>query len=625
MSNAISGNYNTAYGYQAAQNLSSGTKNAYFGDNAGGLNTTGGENTMVGTVAGQFNNGGNTNTMIGGGAGRNNLTGSGNVFLGYSAGENETGSNRLYIANSNTSSPLIYGNFSNGSVTVHDSLISKYFQMTKGAGNGYILQSDANGNGSWVNPSTSLVVAGNGLSYSGTTLNSDWTTSGTNIYNNNTGYVGIGTASPAYELDVVGQARITHGGGGSSGGVVIVDNNNAGISFERSGNGTDQKWWDIITGAPGFEFRAVNDANSSATMFMEAVRGAGTAVTSVDFPNSNVGIGTASPAVSLDVASSGTGNFTTVAQMLAAGNTTTNNYTQIRVGVANTAYNSGELRFQYNGSGSTSNIVQLGLDGGSGGLSVNGNGYVGIGTTNPTQGLLVVSGNVSASYTYHYLSSSGTGGPSTNSIPVSIYASDRIVASEFDAISDARIKHVICRTDNDTDLNTLISLQITNYRFIDTIAKGNKEFKKVIAQEVEKVYPNAVSKQTDIVPDIYQLAEMKAGRISLNNTLKTGDRVKLITPDKTDVFYVTAADNTGFNVDLQLDGKVFVYGREVKDFRSVDYEALTTLNISATQALVKMVNDLQKENSEVKTKLASVTGDVEAIKQALQLTTKAQK
>ncbi len=259
-------------------------------------------------------------------------------------------------------------------------------------------------------------------------------------------------------------------------------------------------------------------------------------------------------------------------------------------------------------------------------------GNVGIGSTSPTQGKLVVSGNVSGSYTYRYLSGSGVGGPITGNIPVSIYASDRVAASEFDAYSDARIKHVEGRTNSADDLGTLMKLQITNYHFIDTIAKGNKEYKKVIAQEVEQVYPNAISKQTEVVPDIYQLAEMKNGRVTLTNALKAGERVKLITKDKTEIFEVTAADATGFNVNLEGDGKVFVYGREVNDFRSVDYEALSTLNISATQELVKMINGLQQqnatmqqENKDVKEKLASVTHDVEVIKQALQLNAKAEK
>jgi len=45
--------------------------------------------------------------------------GSGNILLGNNAGFFETGSNKLYISNSGTSSPLIGGDFSTGSVTVN--------------------------------------------------------------------------------------------------------------------------------------------------------------------------------------------------------------------------------------------------------------------------------------------------------------------------------------------------------------------------------------------------------------------------------------------------------------------------------------------------------------------------
>lgn len=44
--------------------------------------------------------------------------------------------------------------------------------------------------------------AGTGLSLSGTIFNSVWTSSGNNIYNNNTGYVGIGNNSPSYPLHI---------------------------------------------------------------------------------------------------------------------------------------------------------------------------------------------------------------------------------------------------------------------------------------------------------------------------------------------------------------------------------------------------------------------------------------
>ena len=53
------------------------------------------------------------------------------------------------------------------------------------------------------NPSN-LINPGNGLSYSGNTLNSVWTQTGNHIYNNNTGRVGIGLNSPTGKLTVKG-------------------------------------------------------------------------------------------------------------------------------------------------------------------------------------------------------------------------------------------------------------------------------------------------------------------------------------------------------------------------------------------------------------------------------------
>jgi hypothetical protein len=82
------------------------------GHYAGVSNTSGYHNLIVGNGSGYSNTTGIENTMLGYMAGSSNFTGSNNVFLGYQAGYSETGSNKLYIDSSNTSTPLIYGDFS---------------------------------------------------------------------------------------------------------------------------------------------------------------------------------------------------------------------------------------------------------------------------------------------------------------------------------------------------------------------------------------------------------------------------------------------------------------------------------------------------------------------------------
>ena len=73
---------------------------------------------------------------------------------------------------------------------------------------------------------------------------------------------------------------------------------------------------------------------------------------------------------------------------------------------------------------------------------------------------------------------------------------------------------------------------------------------------------------------------------------------------------VVSADENSIQTNLELSGKVFVYGREVDDFRTVDYQAISMLNVSATQALLKRIETLEKENAA----LIEVNGDMNALK-----------
>jgi hypothetical protein len=155
-----------------------------------------------------------------------------------------------------------------------------------------------------------------------------------------------------------------------------------------------------------------------------------------------------------------------------------------------------------------------------------------------------------------------------------------------------------------------MGIEVTDYHFKDKIANGNSPQKKVIAQQVEKVYPQAVFQTTGVVPDLYKKAAVKDGWVELATDLKKGERVKLIGKTEQSVHEVLEVRNGAFRPDGQVDDEqVFVYGREVKDFRTVDYDAIAMLNVSATQQL-KHEKDaemqvLRDENAALRRELAT--------------------
>ena len=169
--------------------------NNYFLGNSGNFTTTGNSNTGNGSFS-LSNNGagysntanggwalysntsGNNNTAIGADAGLSNSTGSSNVFLGFKAGYYETGDNKLYISNSNTKWPLIYGDFSgtgaltvNGTLAIGDGAGDTYYTLPRAAGSaGQVLANDGSGTLTW----TSTVLGSGSQNF-----NTYWSTANT--------------------------------------------------------------------------------------------------------------------------------------------------------------------------------------------------------------------------------------------------------------------------------------------------------------------------------------------------------------------------------------------------------------------------------------------------------------
>jgi hypothetical protein len=93
--------------------------------------------------------------------------------------------------------------------------------------------------------------------------------------------------------------------------------------------------------------------------------------------------------------------------------------------------------------------------------------------------------------------------------------------------------------------------------------------------------------------------------ISLAKThgLKEGETVRLIAEKNPELHVVAhVVDDKTFTVTTKelLADKVFVYGKQCLDLKSVDYDAIAMLNVSATQELAKKVDALEAENAKLK-------------------------
>lgn len=143
--------HNLGVGHYTLLKNTSGQNNTSYGNSSLRLNESGSNNVAIGKEA-LFNNTiGSANTAIGYQALLFNNNGSGNVAIGNEAGRTAQGSNKLYIENSDSPTPLIWGDFANDSVKIHGNLSigDQYTFPTSDGLFGQFLETDGNGNLSW--------------------------------------------------------------------------------------------------------------------------------------------------------------------------------------------------------------------------------------------------------------------------------------------------------------------------------------------------------------------------------------------------------------------------------------------------------------------------------------------
>ena len=225
--------------------------------------------------------------------------------------------------------------------------------------------------------------------------------------------------------------------------------------------------------------------------------------------------------------------------------------------------------------------------------------------------------------------------------------------------SDRRIKDNIVDIVDSVALQQVRDIPCRNYTYKDTNRRGTDPTPGFIAQEVESVYPLAVSTHTECIPNEYRLltnytlvetttlinpiepeseSESESEpepeyywKLTVNDLtdFSTTNRYRFKFSDETTFDYNNGRNNTVF---LEcIDGEpnsflvtkqwthIFLYGKEVSDFKKIDKAKIFTLHHSAIQQLDTTLTAEQLKIVALETELATVKTELATIKTHLGL------
>lgn len=192
-----------------------------------------------------------------------------------------------------------------------------------------------------------------------------------------------------------------------------------------------------------------------------------------------------------------------------------------------------------------------------------------------------------------------------------------MLSPAFLSISDKRVKTDIIPSPQQEDLDTLLAIPVSRYKFIDG---DNSTVNGFIAQEVETHAPFAVRTTVGVIPNIMQMpsailidgygdetiVELKhAHNLDKNNT---NTIIKLLI-DGNDVMakVVEIVDANIFRINKRIMGDtIFVYGTVVPDFKLLDSDRLVPIVFNAVKALHAQNAKLQSTLSDVLKRLEAL-------------------
>ena len=183
-------------------------------------------------------------------------------------------------------------------------------------------------------------------------------------------------------------------------------------------------------------------------------------------------------------------------------------------------------------------------------------------------------------------------------------------ASEFNAVSDIRIKTNI--EDLELGIDILLKLRPISYNYKNKYRMGINPKIGLIAQDVEKILPSIVYSSFSQIDNIN--TEFNKNDIHIDNnkvTLKLND-LDIQECDKLEICDINdegltcnirtvdileVSDNEFSFIDSKIDTSknLFISGKHVNDFKTIDYIALITILINSVKQLNEKINLLESK------------------------------
>ena len=239
-------------------------------------------------------------------------------------------------------------------------------------------------------------------------------------------------------------------------------------------------------------------------------------------------------------------------------------------------------------------------------LVIKTNGNVGIGITDPEYPLHVGSIAIS-SITEKYIQNGNNSwtqkaGTVGYTVPASAKFNGNIWVNECYINSDIRIKEDIQDINDDSALQKILSIEPKTYKYIDKVEKGYKKEYGFVAQQIQKVLPDAVILEKSYIPNIMTVADYNNKIITLlhkpiNVFIKMKDKIKCFDSNNIciEIEVYKIINELTFEIkDLDKEfanNKIFVYGTHIDDFQILSKNHIFTLNVGATQELYRQIKE----------------------------------